>query len=182
MNKLSTQVGAEVSFFRTKLYPMVSYQKNETTILIPPIQVQSQTSEKTDSAITVDGIAKELASGFQKITRITNLGLPDFKFSWPPQAEALVKGLSVELKGLYLLVRIKSQSSNSENPPQEKDVSIDFACHLLVKATQELQEAFPIQIDQLSLKVWNTTNQSVLDRMEIFDLDKFLENSVQENT
>lgn len=59
------------------------------------------------------------------------------------------------------------------NQNYEKDKK-QYAFHIEIKLDQKTQDAFPIKVSKIGFKIWDTTNERVLEKMEINEVNKLL--------
>ena len=153
-NKTNVHIVGQVTLFNTEL--LGGYDHASGCLVVRHLN-----AGKENKGISVAQIADQIADMIEKLAgekSSVSLEIP-----WPEGAKEIADGMQVYLKEVYL-------KATTEEPK-----SVEYALWIGIESTDQLKEQFPITLDELYLKVWNTTNEQVLEEMNISQIQNLLE-------
>ena len=158
MKDVKFQLGAEVTFFKTKLVGMIDSESGKIVVRQPKAGVDAQglSIQEFLDEITQNELFKNLEINPPEIT------LPDI-------VKKVTEDIRITLNEIFMLIETKEPKS------------VEFAIWVSMDATK-LRETklFPVAIDTAYIKVWNTDNEIICDEMDITLIKKLLESAPTE--
>ena len=145
----TVQVLADVEVLKCDI--KAGIQKNETNTTV----VVYGKSEQPAPRVTL----KEVANEFANMISLDDISLP-----------GAIGDIELSLRQAYY----KKVSVNTDDPAEAQGKSpSDYALWLDLHA-DKLTEGWPVKVKTVSIKVWQTTNEQVLEDMDIAAMQKLL--------
>lgn len=175
MSDLNALVGIDFSLIGTKLHAAYEKDKDGYSVLLMPSEQNADTGVSIGKLIEdikglVNGVrTKELTEDEQKAMEAD---FEDGLSGLTPETEEQKQGfdlnkLIVKLNMAFLYIRKTKDDASS---------TLEYAFQLQVIAKDVIPEAVRslVTVDNLSVSVWNTTRQKVLDQMSLISINDYI--------
>lgn len=154
--KTNVQLAASVEFLNTNLVGALQSVDDNKIFLVKQLK-----EDKKETGIKLASLAKSL----KDIVGGTQISLPD-------EIKGVADKYEIQLNQVYLKIE----------QPKTGDKSVEYALWISIatdeKGLNELKEANPIfklvALKEISLKIWSTENQKILEEMSFVDIKKQL--------
>ena len=94
----------------------------------------------------------------------------------PDQLTAVLDDIKFRLIQVYYKQQTKPTAENQEEPNDEDiQKKPEYSFHIEVDIS-DITEGFPIEVENISFKMWSTANQLILDEMDINRINRLLGN------
>lgn len=172
MNSLNASVGIDFSLLGTSLH--AAYEKKGedgyAVLLLP-------TEQNPNNGVSIGNVIediKKLVEGVYKGTKTDEMdkdlldGVSSLAVSGESKEEkkTALDNLIVKLQMAYLYIRKVG----------EQDSQLEYAFQLQVIAKDVIPEGIQdlVDVDNVSISVWNTTRQKILDKMSLVTIDEYI--------
>jgi len=156
---LNTQINNTITIFNVKLDAIFDKTDSGYTILV------LQEVTEGGSSVTVAELAEKLQEDINDLLNKNenDFQIPKLNFEWPDGVKSIAESLSISVKEVYLYIHIPIE--------KQADKTIEYAFGIAINNSGGLN--FPIKIDSVGVKFWNTTNKNVLNALGIINIDDY---------
>jgi len=166
------QIGAKVVFLETPVYGVLEHTKLASNKIRDRLVVKQINSGEQKTNITVAKIADSIADSINQITKTQSTDDQTVKINWPEGVENILNSIEVDISQIYLKVEIETKILTQ----------LEYALGIAIKLNKDQKDKLSkippfnlILLEELFLKIWNTNNKKILDEMNIFNIDDFLQ-------
>jgi len=166
------QIGAKVVFLETPVYGVLEHTKLASNKIRDRLVIKQINSGEQKTNITVAKIADSIADSINQITKTQSTDDQTVKINWPEGVENILNSIEVDISQIYLKVEIETKILTQ----------LEYALGIAIKLNKDQKDKLSkippfnlILLEELFLKIWNTNNKKILDEMNIFNIDDFLQ-------